>query len=132
MNIDSLAPRLLKARPGSAAGKGRGVFAAVDIEPGETVDVAPSIELDEHTCDRIAGTRVDDYYFRHPGDETAGLLVFGLPSLCNHSDHPNTETHCRHVPELGWLVALTASRAIRAGEEITRRYACPPWFEAAR
>lgn len=123
--------RVLKAGAGPAAGKGRGVFATADIEPGELIDVCACVELDAETCSRIADTRIEDYYFLHPGDAHSGLLVLGLASLCNHSDDANAITRYEHDPALGWLVVLTALRGIPRGEEVTRRYACPPWFASA-
>ena len=121
--------RLLKVRPGSASDKGRGVFAATDIATGEMVDAAVCVELIPSECDRIAGTCLDDYYFHHPDDDERGLLVLGLASLCNHSDDPNTETRYKHDAALGWIVVLKATRPIMRGEEVTRRYACSPWFQ---
>ncbi|MCB1745352.1 MAG: SET domain-containing protein-lysine N-methyltransferase, partial [Gammaproteobacteria bacterium] len=92
---------------------------------------APCIELDLGDCERLAGTRIDDYYFRHPGNAQHGLLVLGLVSLCNHSDEPNTRTAYAQRTDIGWTVLTIARRPIRAGEELTRRYACPPWFETS-
>lgn len=123
-----LSPRMLKAGASASAGKGRGVFATADIEAGELIDVCACVELDQQACARITGTPIDDYYFRHPADPECGLLVLGLASLCNHSDDPNTQTRYEHERSLGWLIVLAAARRIACGEELTRRYACPPWF----
>ena len=128
MHATLTGPCPLKVVPAMAGAKGRGVFAAADIESGETIETAACIELDRRACDQIAGAQIDDYYFHHPGNEDGGLLVLGLASLCNHSDDPNAATQYDHEPGLGWLVRLTAVRRIRTGEELTRRYACAPWF----
>jgi len=130
VSTDLFSPRVLKARPGGAPGKGRGVFASAAFAPGELVDAALCIEMDAEACTRVVGTRIDDYYFYHPDGDALGLLVLGLASLCNHSAEPNTETRYERDPDLGWVVLLTATRAIREGEELTRRYACAPWFES--
>ncbi len=109
--------------------KGRGVFAAAPIVAGELLETAPSVELDRHDTVTIVGTTVDNYYFAHPADPERGLLVFGLSSLINHADEPNTETTPHHADGVGWVLALRALRDIAPGQELTRRYACELWFE---
>lgn len=109
--------------------KGRGVFAAAPIRAGDLLEAAPTAELDRHDTETILGTTLDNYYFAHPADPEGGLLVFGLTSLLNHADDPNTGTTPRHSPGLGWVLELRALRDIGAGEELTRRYACALWFE---
>lgn len=116
-------------RPMASAGKGRGVFAITAIAAGDVVETSCTIELSIADCETVRPTAVEDYYFAHPDDEARGLVVLGLASLCNHADAPNVDTSFYHDPGLGWVVVLTANRAIGADEEITRRYACPPWFE---
>jgi len=131
MTIQLTAPmagRLLKIAPAVIAGKGRGVVAQAPIRAGELIDEACTVPLENEHCDVIEKTPLDDHYFAHPSDDSAGLLVLGLPSLCNHDDDPNAGTSYRHQDELGWIVVLTALKDIRPGEEITRRYACPIWF----
>ncbi len=121
--------RQIKIAPATAGARGNGVFALEPIAAGEVVDACPCIDLDVAACDQVRGTPIDDYYFFHPGDEERGLLALGLASLMNHSEAPNTGTRYHHDPALGWIVLVDATRDIAAGEEITRRYACPPWFE---
>jgi SET domain-containing protein len=125
-----LAGRLLKVAPTVIAGKGRGVVAQAPIRAGELIDEACTVPLENELCDAIEKTPLGDHYFAHPADDTAGLLVLGLPSLCNHDDDPNAGTSYRYQGGLGWVVVLTALRDIGPGEEITRRYACPIWFTA--
>lgn len=125
------AARTRKAAPRGAGAKGRGVFALAGITAGEVVDAACTVELDSDQCATIENTPLGQHYFMHPADETLGVMVLGLPSLCNHAEDANTETRYVHDEALGWIVYLTANRDIAAGAEITRRYACPPWFEAA-
>jgi len=115
----------------AARGKGRGVFAVAAIACGEVVEQSCTIELGAQDCDYIQSTPIEDYYFAHPEDDNRGLMVLGLASLCNHSDTPNVDTTFVRDDDLGWIVLLTANKAIAAGAEITRRYACPPWFQIA-
>ena len=59
----------------------------------------------------------------------AVVTLLGLASLCNHSGTANATTVARKDEAIGWIVELRALRDIRPGEEITRRYACEPWFD---
>lgn len=112
-----------------AGDKGVGLFATMPIAAGEVLTRDFAVVLDEAACDAIAPTIVDGYYFAHPEDDTAGLLVLGPSALCNHDDAPNADTITAHDDVLGWTVSLVAARPIAPGEEVTRRYACPLWFE---
>ncbi|MEX2644475.1 MAG: SET domain-containing protein-lysine N-methyltransferase [Acetobacterales bacterium] len=106
------------------------MFATAPITRSETLIEDCTAVLGADECALMERTVVGHYYFAHPKDDDLGLLVFGLASLCNHADRPNATTSYRHDDGLGWIVVLTATRDIAPGEEITRRYACPPWFEA--
>ena len=123
------APRVMRFAVCPAGAKGVGLFAIDAIAPGEAITRDFAVVLDETACDAIAPTIIDRYYFAHPEDETAGLLVLGPAALCNHDDAPNADTVTVHDGVCGWHVCLVANREIGAGEEITRRYACPLWFE---
>lgn len=106
--------------------KGRGVFAARPIRAGELIESAPTAEVSD---DIRPGSPFDDYPFAHPDDPKRGLIVFGLASLMNHADDPNTETVTRPEDGIGWIIETRATRDIAPGEEVTRRYACELWFE---
>lgn len=106
--------------------KGRGVFAAVAIAAGDLLEAAPSVEIVD---DIVPGTALDDFPFAHPEDPDKALIVFGLASLMNHADDPNTAETKRRAEGIGWVVETRAVRDIAPGEEITRRYACELWFE---
>lgn len=113
----------------AVTGKGRGVFAVAAIAVGDVIEHSCTIELSAADCDIVRPTPIEDYYFAHPEDDKRGLMVLGLASLCNHSDAPNVDTSFVRDDGLGWIVVLTANRGIAVGAEITRRYACPPWFK---
>lgn len=121
--------KMAKLSVRSVPGKGRGVFAGSPITAGEVLERAPALELDTQSTDAIAPTSLDDYYFAHPADPEGGLLVLGLSTLVNHSDTPNTQTTAAFDRHTGWTVTLRALRVILAEEELTRRYACPVWFD---
>lgn len=126
-----MSQRLSKIEAVPVPRKGRGVQAVEAIAPGELLEVASTILLSSDECDRIEGTALGDYYFAHPANADDGLVVLGLASLCNHADDPNAEVYWEEVPGLGWVARLVALRPIAAGQEITRRYRCPPWFPVA-
>jgi hypothetical protein len=111
-------------------GKGRGIRAAVALDAGQVIEVAPTVHLSADDCDRLESTALGDYYFAHPESDRDGLFVLGLTSVANHSFEPNADTEWRFEPAVGWQAVLRARRPIAAGEEITRRYRCVPWFDA--
>ena len=123
--------RLLKITAGPAGARGRGIFATAPIQAGEVIDSACTVELSEVDCDAIAASVLDNYYFAHPTDENGGLLVVSLISLANHDPDANAQRRWDRDPELGWIITLIAVRDIAAGEEVTHRYACGPWFAEA-
>lgn len=122
-------PTSVKAEVRAVRGKGRGIFASCAIEAGEVILVDPSIELSAEDCLTLRPTLIEDYHFAHPDGDEKGLLVFGLSSLANHSESPAAITEYHYAPEIGWTVTLRAARKLAPGDEITRRYACEPWFE---
>lgn len=119
----------VKAVVRAVRGKGRGIFATCAIGAGEVILVDPSIELSAEDCLALRPTLIEDYHFAHPEGEEKGLLVFGLSSLANHAELPTAITEYGHAPDIGWTITLRAARMLAAGDEITRRYACEPWFE---
>lgn len=118
-------------RPAHIPGKGRGLVASQPIAAGDVVDRSTTIPLSAADCDLMENSAVGDYYFAHPEDVEAGLVVLGLTSLCNHSEMPNAELRWQRDEGIGWIAELYALRPIAAGEEVTRRYRCPPWFNVA-
>ncbi len=122
---------LANIRTAQIPGKGRGLVAGEAIAPGDVIDRCPTIHLSAADCELMERSAVGDYYFAHPEDTEAGVVVLGHISLCNHSEMPNAELRWRIEDGVGWVAELFALRAIAAGEEITRRYRCPPWFLVA-
>ena len=124
-------PSTCRAEPFAVPGKGRGVRAIVSLSLGDVIMRDCTILLSAADCVTLLPTAIEDYYFAHPEDPTRGLMVLGLASLCNHSDAPSAQTIIERDAALGWVVTLTATRSIPPNGEITRRYACQPWFEVA-
>lgn len=109
--------------------KGRGVVARAAIAAKQRVEIAPAIELSEADTDAIAPTVLDHYYFAHPKDPDGGLFVLGYAALMNHSDTPNIVTRAVFDQQGGWQLISNTLRDIAAGEELTRKYSCPVWFD---
>lgn len=120
-----------RIRAAHIPGKGRGLMASEAIASGDVIDRSTTIPLSAADCDLLELSAVGDYYFAHPEDAEAGLVVLGLTSLCNYSNMPNAELRWQRDDSVGWLAELYALRPIAEGEEVTRRYRCDPWFKVA-
>lgn len=96
-----------------AKGKGRGVFARVDIPRGAMIERVPVVLV---TWDDISDSELANYAYVWTEKKVAIALGYG--SLYNHSFKPNARYSDigRHTK------VFTALRNIRAGEEITVNY----------
>lgn len=113
----------------AVAGKGRGVRAEYALSPGDVVEVAPTVALNGAEAVQMDETALGPYYLEHPLDSQAGVVVLGLISLVNHADDPNAAVEWLHDSDTGWYAVLRILTPVAAGEEITHRYQCPPWFD---
>ena len=107
-------------------GKDRGVVAKQQILKETVIEIAPVSAIPAEHLSTLDKTEVFKYYFVRPAeyDESylfRGYLVFGLASLCNHSDRPNAEVSWVE-DEVGLWCHLIAQRDIEAGEEVTLFY----------
>jgi SET domain-containing protein len=105
-------------------GKGRGVFALRDFQPGDIIEEAPVVVLRDDQYELLNHTLLKDYYFDWGPNDCAIPLGYSL--IYNHSDHPNAETRRDRATD---TITFVAVEPIAAGEEILHRYECPPWFE---
>ena len=108
------------------AGKGRGIVATQDIAEGCVIELAPTAVVPIEHREIVDKTAVSQYYFVRSSDYSGGkdvlsYLVFGLTSLCNHTDDPNSYVDWVE-DELGIWARLLAKRNISAGEEVTMFY----------
>lgn len=127
--VDYWSARPCLAAPGVSRKGGRGLFAVAPIADGDLIDRACAVEIhSDQTRDLDMMQPLGDYYFANPKNDNAGLMAFGLMSLCNHADDPNADIQWRKDQKLGWIADLVALRTINAGEEITYRYKCSLWF----
>lgn len=100
---------------------GRGIFATRKIEPDETIEICPTMELQDAD---IAG-RLSDYLLKSGDDENVVVLMFGYGMLYNHATDPNAEYREHGENE----IAFVALREISAGQEITISYG-DEWWES--
>ena len=105
-------------RVGTAAGKGRAVYACRRFAPGELIERAPVLRLSSEEWTAVANTILSQYCFRFGPGQLDAALALGYGSLYNHSYSPNA----RYDEEPGALMAFTALRPIATGEEITINY----------
>jgi SET domain-containing protein len=94
-------------------GKGRGVFAKVDIPKGAVFERVPLLVVE---TDELEGSELMDYVFVWSKKTVAIALGYG--SLYNHSYKPNA----RYYDGPGRTKVFMAVRTIRAGEEILVNY----------
>lgn len=103
-----------EVRESTISGAGRGLFAALNLEPGERLEVlGPRVTAEslEDQCTAFA----DGYKFRM-GDHL--IIPLGISGMANHSETPNL----KKVIE-GNRIYLEISRPILAGEELFLHYA---------
>ena len=116
------------------ANKGRGVVATANIAEGTTIEVAATAVIPAEQIPVINDTALFRYYFVQPGEYNSvqvvgedmtkpvtGYFVFGLVSLCNHSNEPNAYVKWSK-DTVGVLSFLIAKRDILEGEEISLFY----------
>ena len=99
---------------------GRGVYATRDIPSGETIEICPTIEVDESD----PGGPLGDYVIASHNDPKLNLFMLGYGSLYNHSYAPSAE-YQQHTEK---TLAFVALRDIAKGEEITIDYG-EDWWE---
>ncbi|WP_017663493.1 SET domain-containing protein-lysine N-methyltransferase [Baaleninema simplex] len=106
--------------------KGRGIVATKKIAKETLIEVSPVASFPPYQRDIIDKTELSPYYFvKHSEYETnknvCGHIVFGLASLCNHSETPNA--YIKWVEdEIGLWVHLIALKLIQMGDEVLIYY----------
>ena len=110
-----------------AGEKGRGVFALVDISEGTIIEVSPVVLVAASAIPEEGGAP-DGYLFDWEPDEEGRehCMPIGYLMMVNHSQSPNIDLENDHVE---MTITSTASRDIKAGEELTWNYNCDIWFE---
>ena len=98
---------------------GRGVFAERHYEPGDVVEVCPTVQVADA---EITGS-LRDYVFSSVKEHDV-VLVLGYGMLYNHSADPNVE----YDQEEPSTITFMALREIRPGDELTIDYG-KEWWE---
>jgi hypothetical protein len=102
--------------------KGRGIVATKLILKETLIEVAPVGSFPAEQRPLMNKTEVFEYYFVIPAEyknskNVGGHIVFGLSSLCNHSETPNA--YIKWVQdEIGLWAHLIASKDIQPEEEV--------------
>jgi len=109
--------------------KGRGIRAAKSIKKGELIEASPTCSFPSEQRKIIDNTSLFDYYFVRNAEyqdtekQATGYMVFGLASLCNHTDKPNAIVEWDENDTTGVWAHLIALEDIQTGEEIMISYA---------
>ncbi|NER80849.1 MAG: SET domain-containing protein [Leptolyngbya sp. SIO1D8] len=106
--------------------KGRGVVAKKLLPKGTFIESAPVGSFSSEQWTLIKKTDIFKYCFVIPSEysdkqHVNGHIVFGLSSLCNHSETPNA--YVKWIKdEIGLWAYLIALTDIQSGEEVSVRY----------
>lgn len=116
-NLASAQPNPKPALYISATGTsmGRGVYAGLDFDAGQVVEIAPVVLLDLNTQPFPRQIRRMLYNW----SETQVALALGYGSLYNHSDQPNLGFF-REISKQ--IIIFRAVRKIEAGDQLTISY----------
>ncbi|MCV6636934.1 SET domain-containing protein-lysine N-methyltransferase [Candidatus Albibeggiatoa sp. nov. NOAA] len=110
----------------STSDKGRGVVATTAIEKGTLIERAPVASFPAEQRPIIDSTNIAKYYFVLPSEykhnkHVNGHFVFGLLSLCNHSEVPNAYINWEQ-DNVGLWAQLIALQDIQKGQEVSLFY----------
>jgi len=100
--------------------RGRGIFAAVDINKGEIIEANYTIYINKNDSDIIKKTNLWNYYFEFP--DGTSRIVLGWGTIINHSLNPNVEKIWDSDPLYGDIVYFVALRDIKQHEELFHDY----------
>lgn len=108
-------------------GKGRGIVATKLITKETKIEIAPVASVPAKQIPLIDKTDLFPYYFviaseYQKNDDLDGHIVFGLSSLCNHSETPNAYINWIRN-EMGLWAHLIALKDIHPGDEVCLLYA---------
>ena len=123
------------------AGKGKGVFCRQALKSGIEIESCPAIIFNEIDAEFIDKTVLYNYYFSAkflPNEtvagfniqdkEKAGIIAFGMLSLCNHSETPNARIE-KFIEDGNIRFSLRSLKEILPDEEILISYGTV-WFNA--
>ena len=112
-------------------GKGRAVFAGVDIPEGGIIETSPLLVVPDSDTPNLTATALIDYFFFFDKEKNELALSLGYGSLYNHAVHPNARYELDRDERILRYYAL---KNISKDEEITINYSGEPgdpfeqWF----
>ena len=108
---------LLEVRPSPI--DGMGVFAKINFEPGQLIEEAPVIAMDNREKDLLRNCSLHSYYFLVNNSTTSIVMGLGYSSLYNHAGIANA---VYNIDLSRSIISIKACKKISAGEEITINY----------
>jgi SET domain-containing protein len=107
----------LKVCPSSI--DGRGVFAQINFKPGQLIEEAPVIAMNNNERDLLRNSSMHSYYFLVNNSKTSVVMALGYASLYNHAGEANA-VYSINLSQL--TISIKACKRISAGDEITINY----------
>lgn len=98
---------------------GRGIFAAVDLQANEIIEVCPVIEIPENQLGLLRKTELYNYFFLWGENLKKAAICLGFGSMFNHSYSPNA-TCIKNFKEK--TIEFVTIKEIKRGSEITVNY----------
>jgi len=111
--------KALQLEVGTSHIHGTGVFAKTRFKPGQLIEVAPVIPMDDREKDLLRNSSLHSYYFLVNNKAVSVVVGLGYASLYNHASHANAR-YSINLPELS--ISIIACKSISTGEEITINY----------
>jgi len=108
--------RTLDTYVSESPGRGRGVYAARSFDPGELIEVCPTLQLTSKEFVRLCQTILNNYWYE--GSNGGVLIALGHGALYNHAPDSNAEYR---IPN-DEMIRIFARRYIQADEEILINY----------
>ena len=99
--------------------KGRGIFSAEDISPGDLIEICPLLKIPSGQLDNLNPTVIFEYYFIWEEEGYEACLALGYGSLYNHSNEPNAKVILDYTDE---SIKIEAIEKIKSGDEILIDY----------
>ena len=96
-----------------------GVIAKINFKPGELIEEAPVIAMDNREMDLLRNCSLRSYYFLVNNSKTCVVMGLGYSSLYNHAGNANA---VYNINLLYSTISIGACKTISAGEEITINY----------
>jgi Proteins containing SET domain len=98
---------------------GRGVHTALEISPGDLIEICPIIKVPQGQLKSIDQTIIYDYYFLWEQEGYEACIALGYGSLYNHDPKPSATVIMDYTDD---TIKIEAIERINAGDEITIDY----------